>query len=142
MRSKWTAFFLASCLMLATLWMPASVDAQGVMALGSARTIALKSGESTEVGKLYYVEACRSILNSPPEVEVLEGPSQVSAVVKPASVLPRWQNCSKPVEGGILVLSAKDIEDPSFSRLTLRVTYKTRDGDRKFSEVLNLQLLP
>ena len=45
MRSRSTAFVLASCLMLASLLMPASVRAQGVMALGNAATIALKSGE-------------------------------------------------------------------------------------------------
>jgi hypothetical protein len=142
MRSMSTAFVLASCLMLASLLMPASAQAQGVMALGGVPTIALKSGESTEVMKLYWVEACRSTLNSPPEVQVLEGPPQVSAEVKPASVLPRAQGCSQQVEGGILVVSAKNIEDPSFSRLTVRITYKTRDGDRKFSQVLNLQLIP
>ena len=37
---------------------------------------------------------------------------------------------------------AKDIEDPSYTNLTLRITYKTRDGDRKFSHVLNLSLIP
>jgi hypothetical protein len=57
-------------------------------------------------------------------------------------VLPRWQSCAKRVSGGTLVLTAKDVEDPSFSTLTVRVTYKTLDGDRKFSEVLNLQLIP
>jgi hypothetical protein len=142
MRSKSTAFVLASCLMLASLLMPASVHAQGVMALGNAATIALKSGESTEVFNLSWVVNCRSFLNGTPEVEILDGPPQVSATVKPAKVLPRVQNCSEPVEGGTLVLSAKDIVDPSFSLLTLRITYKTPDGDRKFSQVFNLRLLP
>jgi hypothetical protein len=142
MRVTSSAFLAVCCLILALLLEPASVRAQGVMALANAGTIALKSGESTEVTKLYWVEGCRSTLKSPPEVEILDGPPQVTAEVKEAMVLPRVQNCSKPVQGGILVLSAKDIEDPSFSRLTLRVIYKTRDGDRKISGVFNLQLLP
>jgi len=40
------------------------------------------------------------------------------------------------------VLTAKDVEDPSYTPLTLRVTYKTKDGERKFSQVFNLSLLP
>ena len=142
MRIKSNAFLAVWCMILALLLGTASARAQGVMSLANTATIALKSGESTEVGKLYFVEGCRSTLKSPPEVEILDGPLQVSAEVKEATVLPRVQNCSKPVQGGILVLSAKEIEDPSFSRLTVRVIYKTREGDRKFSAVFNLQLLP
>jgi hypothetical protein len=57
-------------------------------------------------------------------------------------VLARFQKCATPIKGGKLFLAAKGIEDSSFSTLTLRVTYKTRDGDRKLSHVFNLQLLP
>jgi len=142
MRVKTQMWFIVSCVALSLSMSNLSAHAQGVMRLGNAATIALKSGESVEVGNLYWVTGCRSILKSPPEVEIVDGPSQVAASVKEAMVLPRWQNCSSRVSGGTLVLTAKDIEDPSFSTLTVRVTYKTRDGDRKFSEILNLQLLP
>jgi hypothetical protein len=57
-------------------------------------------------------------------------------------VLPRAQGCAKPVKGGILVISAKDIEDLSYIPVTVRITYRTRDGDRKFSHVMNLSLIP
>jgi len=142
MRVKSNAFLAVACLILASLFGNASTHAQGVMRLANAGTIALKSGESTEVGNLYFIADCRSILKSPPEVEILDGPPQVTAAIKEAKVLPRAQNCATPVAGGILVLSAKEIEDPSFSRITIRLTYKTRDGDRKWSQVFNLQLLP
>jgi hypothetical protein len=142
MRVKSRALPAACCLVAALVNGIRSTHAQGVMQLGGAGTIALKSGESVEVGQLYFVAACRSILKSPPEVEVLDGPAQVSASVKDGMVMPRWQNCSKSVAGGTLVLTAKEIEDPSFSHLTIRVIYKTKDGDRKWSRVLNLQLLP
>jgi hypothetical protein len=141
MRMKSNAFLTVACLILASLLANPSTRAQGVMSLANAGTIALKSGESTEVGNLYWVVGCRS-MKSPPEVEILDGPPQVSAAVKETMVLPRVQNCSKPVQGGILVLSAKEIEDPSYSRITIRMIFKTRDGDRKSSQVFNLQLLP
>jgi hypothetical protein len=42
----------------------------------------------------------------------------------------------------MLTVTAKDIEDQSYTTLTVRITYKTRDGDRKFSHVFNLSLIP
>jgi hypothetical protein len=108
---------------------------------GSA-TIALKSGETSEVGELYFQSNCKSLLKSTPEVEVLDGPPGVSVSVKEAMVIPRAAHCSNRVPGGLLLISAKDVEDPSYSPLTVRITYKTRDGDRKFSHVFNLSLLP
>ena len=124
MRIKPSAFLAVWCLIFTSLLGTPSARAQ-VRQLLNAETIALKSGESTDVSDLYWVVNCRSYLKAPPEVEILDGPPQVSAAVKEAMVLPRRQNCPKPVQGGILVLSAKEIEDPSFSRLTLRMNYKT-----------------
>jgi hypothetical protein len=66
----------------------------------------------------------------------------VTATIKEGMVLPRVGNCAKRVPGGTLVLTAKDIEDPSYTPLTLRFIYKTKDGERKFSQVFNLSLLP
>ena len=105
-------------------------------------TYSLKSGESVDLFDIFYVIACRSLLKSTPEVEIVEGPPQVSASVKEGMLLPRGGNCSQKVPGGTLVLTAKEIEDPSFSRLTVRILYKTRDGDRRLSHVFNLQLVP
>jgi hypothetical protein len=106
--------------------------------------IALKSGESIEVGNLSWTSNCRSLLKSVPEVEILDGPPGVTASVKEAMVIPRTANgnCAKPVQGGKLVIAAKDIEDESNSTLTLRITYRTRDGDRQLSQVYSLSLFP
>jgi hypothetical protein len=116
-------------------------EAQAQTILGSP-TVALKSGETTELGLVYYIARCRSILTSTPEAEILEGPSQVAVSVKQEMVLPRYQQCASRVPGGKLMITAKEIEDPSYSSLTIRVTYKTKDGERKLSQVFNLHLLP
>jgi hypothetical protein len=105
-------------------------------------SIALKNGESAEIGLLYWVINCRSILKSPPEVEILDGPPGVSVAVKVGMVVPRAQKCANPVPGGTLVVTAKDIEDTSYTPLAIRITYRTRDGDRKISPVYNLSLFP
>jgi len=142
MRIGRNAFFVILFVGLAFACGTAVATAQGVMRTAGTLTIALKSGESLEISDLYFVKGCRSVLKGTPEVEILEGPPGVTASIKEAMVLPRWQNCSERVSGGKLILSAKEIEDPSFSRLTLRITYKTKDGDRKHGEVINLQLVP
>ena len=110
--------------------------------LVGAGTIVIKSGESFDLANVYYVSQCRSVLKSPPEVEMLDGPSAISVTIREAEVLPRAQGCTKKVPGGVLVISAKDIDDPSFTRLTLRFNYRTKDGDRKYGHVYNIQLVP
>ena len=104
--------------------------------------IALKSGETADLGVLYYISNCKSILKATPGAEIIDGPPGVSVSVREEMVLPRRQNCAKRVAGGTLVISAKDIEDESFTRLTVRITYKTKDGDRKLSQVYKIALFP
>src|SRR5262249_1523947 len=42
--------------------------------------VALKSGESAELGDVFYVSAsCKSLLKATPEVEILDGPPGVTA---------------------------------------------------------------
>jgi hypothetical protein len=115
--------------------------AQNMMVPG-AHTVALKGGESEEIQDLYYVSNCASLLNSPPQVEVVDGPPGVKASIKEDMVLPRLQKCPTKVKGGKLVVSAGSVEDPSISQLTVRVTFDTREGIRKQTFVYNLSLLP
>ncbi len=112
------------------------------MKIGGAHTIALKSGESEEVADLYYVKNCLSLLNSPPQVEVVEGPPGVTASLKEDMVLPRFEKCPAKVKGAKLMVSTGTVEDPSFSPLTVRVTFDTREGIRKQTFVINLSLIP
>ena len=114
-------------------------DAQTVR---DSPSIALKSGETVELGNVYYTINCRSLLIGTPEVEIFEGPPGVTATIKQGMVLPRGGNCANRVPGGTIVVSAKDVEDPSYTPLTIRVTLKTKDGVRKISQVYNLSLIP
>ena len=57
-------------------------------------------------------------------------------------VLPRKFNCANRVPGGTIVLTAKQVSEPVQSKLTFRVKYKTKDGDRQTSVVRNLSLFP
>jgi hypothetical protein len=137
MKLKWIACSLIICL--------SSISASSVQAQSwqmNTQSFALKSGESVEVMDLYWVVNCRSQLTSPPEVTVLDGPPGATASVTEAMVLPRFQQCSKPVKGAKLRLSADKIEDQSYSMMTLRIKYKTKDGEREKSMTFSLALFP
>ncbi len=110
--------------------------------LDLAPTLALKNGETLELGPLYWVSHCRSVLTSIPEAVILDGPPGVTVSVKDAMVTPRRQNCPNKIAGGMLSVAAKDIQDPGTTQMTIRVTYKTRDGERKFSHLFNIEVLP
>src|SRR5262249_43127719 len=104
--------------------------------------LTVKSGETLELGTVYYVSNCRSIMLGKPEIEVLEGPKQVALAIKEGMVTPRRYNCAKPVAGGTVLLTAKDIAEPADDTITYRVKYKTKDGDRQVSHTYKLSLFP
>ena len=118
-----------------------AVSAAGGSANAQQR-IALKSGESVDLGPVYWVAQCRSIMVGLPSVEILEGPPDISLAIKEGNVLPRQQHCAQPVAGGTLVISAKDVTEPLQTKLTYRLKYKTTDGERVRGGIYNLSLYP
>jgi hypothetical protein len=88
----------------------------------TVKEIALKNGDSTELGDVYYISTnCKSMLKSTPEVEILDGPPGVAATINAAKVVPRGLGCANPVSGGKLVITAKDIRDYSYTRMVIRI---------------------
>lgn len=123
------------------LVMGASARAQTIHM--SVSDIALKNGENIEFGDVYFIAAnCSSLLTATPEVEIVDGPPGVAVTVKRAMVVPRFYGCAKPVAGGKIMIAAKDVEDYSYSRMVLRVTYKTRSGNWQRSQHINVALFP
>jgi hypothetical protein len=135
-------FKLAVCVMIVGFASGSANHAQAQSMLRNTASYALKSGESVEVSDLYWVSNCQSQLKSTPEVTVMDGPPGVSASISEAMVTPRAQQCAKPVKGAKLKLSADKIEDQSVSQMTLRIKYKTKDGEREQSLTFNLTLFP
>jgi hypothetical protein len=106
------------------------------------RTIALKSGESTELTTVYSVMNCKSTSTAPPEVEVLEGPPELTLTIRPGMVVPRNQGCTNQVSGGTVIAAAKDVQGKKTARLVYRVKYKTKDGDRQNAQIYSVELFP
>ena len=109
----------------------------------AADSIALKSGETAEIGNLFWVANCRSLLKGPMTVDILEGPSDVTASIREQKIVPHKQNCAKPVAGGVLLLTApKEVKTRTQAKLILRVKYPTVDGERQNSRDIDLILVP
>src|SRR5712691_3914437 len=83
----WSNGFLAAFYFCVAVFL-GSAAAHAQTVTGSP-SLALKSGESTEVGNVYWVSNCKSLLKSTPEAEVLDGPPGVAVTIKEAMVLPR-----------------------------------------------------
>jgi hypothetical protein len=109
----------------------------------SVEEIALRNGESVEFGDIYLIGAdCSSLLTSEPEVEVMDGPPGVAVAIKPAMVVPYGPDCEKSVLGGKMLITARDIDVYSYTRMVLRITYKTPDGNLQRSQHINVALFP
>ena len=129
------------CSLLLLLLVGGGAQAQSIQF--TVKEIALKNGDSTELGDVYFINTnCKSVLKSTPEVEILDGPPGVTAAISAAKVVPRGYSCANPVSGGKLVITAKDVRDYSYTRMVLRIRYKTLDGDRERSENINIALFP
>lgn len=77
-----------------------------------------------------------------PVIEVLEAPEDVQLTLREEMVLPRRFNCANRVPGGTVVLAARTIKEPGQGQLAYRIKYKTKDGPRQVSVVLNVLLYP
>ncbi len=131
----------AVCVLLFLIFGGETAHAQTIQL--RAREISLRNGESTELADVYLIgTGCHSVLKGTPEVEIMEGPPGVTAVINPAKVVPYAHSCANPVAGGKLVLTAKDVQDYSYTRMILRVNYKTAEGIRQYSEHINIAVFP
>jgi hypothetical protein len=114
----------------------------GVFAQKAPRNMALKSGETLDLGPVYWIAKCSSIVTGDPVAEILDGPPEITATITPAMVLPRSQGCAKEVKGGKLSVTAKDVTQKVESALTIRVKYKTKDGERQATRFYNVVIFP
>lgn len=119
------------------------INPVGARAQQDAPRIALKSGESVELRQYSFVQGnCESVMVGTPGLDVLEGPEEVSVALKEEPAVRRDRGCSKPVTGGKVIATAKDVKEPKEVRLTIRLNYKTKDGPRQSANVYLISLFP
>lgn len=108
----------------------------------SAQEVALRSGESVDLGSVYWAEGCTSTLITLVGVDVLEGPPGVKLSLRKEDVQPRQQNCPTKIQGGVVVASVKDVPTPTAGVLKYRVRYKTTNGSRQSEHSVQMSLQP
>ena len=108
----------------------------------NAPRISLRNGESTELRNYYWVVNCQSIVIGTPVLDVLEGPEQVAVTIKEGPILPRAQNCPKTVPGGTVIATAKDVTERIEAKLTIRLKFNTKMGERQDTKVYFVSLFP
>lgn len=107
-----------------------------------AQSVSLKSGESADLGWVYWIANCRSILASFSGVDLLEGPKEVTLAIREGQVMARRQNCPSPVPGGTVVIKAGEVKEKYSGTIRYRVRYRTEDGDRQSSHSYRIELFP
>ena len=116
--------------------------AQQAFAQNPTRSIALKNGESVDLMPVFGEKNCRSILSETPKVEVLEGPPEIKVGVREEMVMPRRSSCKEKIKGGVVFATANDVKARTEGKLTFRVKYKSKDGERQAAHSYNVTLFP
>jgi hypothetical protein len=122
---------------LMTCWTASGVKAEEI-------SLVIKSGETLELARLYWrSDDCKTLLKSNPIGEILDGPANLAIAVAEAKVIPRSQKClTKPVQGGILSLTAKDVTEVKNAQLIVRIKYDTKEGPRIRSYSYDVVMVP
>jgi hypothetical protein len=133
---------LASIRVALLACIPVLIGATGSHAQQNLPRFSLKSGENAVLREYYYVVNCRSIMIGQPTVEVLEGLDDLTVAVKEGMILPRSQNCPKEVLGGTVIATAKQIDEHKEGKLTIRLKFNTKQGERQSSNTYLISLFP
>ena len=128
-------------LMVATISAIACLDQQA-FAQQATRSIALKNGESIDLMPVFGEKNCKSTLTATPTVEVLEGPPELKLTVREEMVAPRRAACKDKIKGGVLVATVNDVKARTEGKLTFRVKYKAKDGEKQTAHTFNVTLFP
>ena len=104
--------------------------------------LVLRNGEAVELTTVYYVSNCRSIMIGLPEIEIVEGPAELSLAIKEEEVVPRRLGCAAKVPGGKLILTVKGVTERTEANLIYRLKYRTKEGDRQTSNSYVVTLFP
>ena len=107
-----------------------------------AQVISLKSGETVQLGPVYWVANCKSLLKSFSGVDILEGPPGLRLSIKEDMVYARRQKCPDKVKGGYVMATVKEVKTAVSGTLKYRVRYSTVDGQQQSNHSVTINLYP
>jgi len=104
--------------------------------------IAAKSGETIELYPVWAQANCRSTLLATPEVEVLEGPAELTFSVREQMVAVPAAECHNKIKGGMVIATVGDVKKPIEGKLTIRVKFKTKVVNNQLARTYYYSLFP
>jgi hypothetical protein len=104
--------------------------------------IAAKSGESIELHTVFAQANCRSTLLATPEIEVLEGPPELTLSIKEEMVAAPITGCHNKLKGGVVIATIGDVKKPIEGKLTYRVKFKTKVKNNQLGKTYYYSLFP
>lgn len=107
-----------------------------------AQEVPIKGGQSADLGPVYWIEKCQSLLKRIVSVEKLSGPANVTLSIREQPVQARRQNCPGDVPGGMVVATAGTVAAAGTSPIEYRVIYDTQVGTRQSTHTRNLVMSP
>ena len=113
----------------------------GLPTFAAADPAVLRSGQSVDLGVVFWIDGCTSTLVTLVGVDALEAPPGVELSLRKEDVLPTRPGCAK-VPGGVVVASAKTVTAPFTGIVKYRVRYRTLNGPRQSEHSVELSLQP
>ena len=139
MRSTILKLCAAICVLgLPFLVMSAAAEAQQKQ----IQRIAAKSGETIELYPVFAQANCRSTLLATPEVEVLEGPPELTFSVREQMVAVPGAECHDKIKGGMVIVAVGDVKKAIEGKLTIRVKFKTKVVNNQVARTYYYSLFP
>ena len=112
-------------------------------AYGQNKVISLKSGESADVGAVYWIKNCNSSLKKILGIDILEGSNPaIQFNVREELVSASRQNCAEKVPGGVVYVIASQLPEKQSIVIKYRVKYETTDGQQQSTHSVQLDLYP
>jgi hypothetical protein len=132
-----------TCAAICVLALPFFVMSDGANAQqNEIQRIAAKSGETIELYPVWAQVNCRSTLLATPEVEVLEGPPELTFSVREQMVAAPATECHNKLKGGMVIVTVGDVKKSLEGKLTIRVKFKTKAQNGQRARTFYYSLFP
>lgn len=105
--------------------------------------ITLKRGGTAELGSVYWMRSCLSILDDFESIALTSGPPGLSLSLRKQDVKPVQSDCSSLIPGAIVVIAASQDAPLGAVTVTFKVNYRTKTGRKEQSNhSRNLSITP
>jgi hypothetical protein len=116
--------------------------AVGLSGAAIAQSVTVKGGQSVDVGPVYWIENCTSMLEGFSGIVLTSGPPGVVLSLRKENVIAARQQCKQPVPGATVVATTPVVTQPVSGTLKYQVTYLTRNGKRTSDHSREITITP